>query len=246
MSIRSTFIIVLLVTLSSGHSIAQEPQRVATLLNIVMFEGTHPEEQIYYRTSQSSGASLQPIDVTVGSLGAPVKYSGPQRLMLGSRQGDEVSGGRTEFQLLAECMLPTRAGRTIVLLSPKEEGGYSAFAIDASLEKVPLGSTLVINASPYHILLKHGYTENREWMKQYPIRAKSSEVVTPINKEDRPLTGHRIHGEFYNDGDTKGDGKRFLSTRWYYTPDRRNYVIFYDRNKNGRPSMGIISGVPIE
>ncbi|MFC4991562.1 hypothetical protein [Rubritalea tangerina] len=234
---RCILVVLAIVTLvANGYA----EVRVKTGLSVVMFEGGAGIDQLYWREADQAVDKIkeQSVLVSYGALDYPTEYSGSINLELGTLRGEE-------YQSVAKCVLPKGSAHVLVFLFPANSanGTYQAQAFDVSLDEVPVGARMVINASSKRVRALYGKSKNDKWIRKFEVAPKRVRVVVPVDKGDPALTGRRIYGEYF-DQEAKG-WEKLLSTRWYHTPDRRNYVVIFDSKGTPRPNIRYFSGVPI-
>lgn len=242
-------ILSLLLCASLASAQSRSSSDTGRLVSVVAFEGGGDLTALYWWDDKLKLSKIEKrkLNVAHGAIAPPSLYKGGKALVLGSL----TTGvdGKPSFTPLAKVNIPL-VKHVVVLLYENEAGKelpFTGVAFDASMDKVPMGGRLLVNFSDMPIRGIHGKDLKKvkaQGNRPFQIKPKGMKAIAAVDSNAAPLTGHRAYVEAYDKSDEQW--KRFVSQRWYYTPNRRNYVFFYNRRGSSVPVMRVISGLPSE
>ena len=173
----------------------QQKNNVQCEISVVYFGGAQKNNTLYYR--KGNDAKFHPIKSRSSNVAPPKKYTGPALLTFYIKDPSKELG----YTPLGTCLLNPSLSRVIILTYPTKNAKGSFKAINASAEKFPLGSRIIINRTTASIrglytTLPDLKTKKVSKKAVFNVKAKGKTLVLPLEPDAAPMKSHYSQIEY--------------------------------------------------
>ncbi|QYY37234.1 hypothetical protein [Ruficoccus sp. ZRK36] len=216
MSIRSISTILLLATLATGSTQAQQKENVSLKFATLSLGSSIPD------CSYSDTTGVHTLFITNASHTELESYNGPAQLTF--YKGKNTSENINTRTPIASVNLSGMHGKWLFVFSPTGNGRYQVFPVPYDRANSAPGSWLVYNLTQSPLVFKAG--------SQTPISIQQqSQQVIRSNQTDRK--GEQVQMAVPDNG----KWKRVYSSIWQRNPDALTLVFLFPQGQRGGVSV---------